>query len=128
MIVDYIHSPEQHEGFVIASFCLQTSEPDSVFRELLRSGMVVKVSQTQAKRNDGLPICSGWAARIPKGPLVYAYVKHDLRDLPVIPQLMTALGLDSGEIPVVFATRQIKAIGRAWGIQFVPWIPVEARN
>jgi len=129
MIVDYIHRPDQHEGLVLSSFCLQTGEPDSVFRELLRGGMVVKVDQTQGKRSDGLPICPGWAARMPGGPLVYAYVKHELRDFPIIPRLLQVLGLDNGEeIPVMFHTRQIRAIGRAWNIPLVPWLAPEVRN
>ena len=121
MIKPYIHSPEQHEGFVLASFCLQTSEPDSALRDLIRAGARIVVDEAGGARGDGLPICTGWAGRMPDGPLIFCYVKHDLRDLPIIPRLLDALEL-SGEIPVMFLTRQIRAIGRAWGIEFVPWM------
>ncbi len=129
MIVDYIHSPEAHEGFVLASYCLQTCEPDSVLRSLIQAGAIIKVDETKAKRGDGTAVLAGWAGRMPDGPLVYAYVKHDLRELPIIPRLLSDLNLDSSdEIPVMFLTRQMKAIGRHWGYKFVPWLPSEKRN
>jgi hypothetical protein len=111
----------------MASFVFQVGEPDSVMRDLLRQGQIVKVYETGGLRSDGMPICSGWAGRMPDGPLTFMYINDSLRDLPIAPRLLDALEL-SGEIPVMFLTRQIRAIGRAWGIEFVPWIPPEVRN
>lgn len=129
MIKDYIHSPDEHEGFVLASFCLQTCEPDSVLRELIQAGALIKVDETKAKRADGTAVLTGWAGRMPDGPVIYSYVKHSLREFPIIPALLSELNVDSSdEIPVMFLTRQMKAIGRAWGYKFVPWLATGDRN
>lgn len=128
-VKDYDHDPDAHQGFVLASFCLQTSEPDAVLRSLIQDGAVIKVDETQAKRADGTAVLTGWAGRMPAGPLIYGYVKHSLREFPIIPKLLSALELDSSdEIPVMFLTRQMKAIGRHWGYRFVPWLPNEKKN
>jgi hypothetical protein len=39
----------------------------------------------------------------------------------VVPNLLDALGFDrAAEIPVRFLSRQVKAIGRHWNLNFVP--------
>lgn len=124
LIKPYIHSPEEHSGFVLSSFCLQTGEPDSKLRDLIQGGARIFVAEAPtAKRSDGSKVLYGWAGTF-EGTLIYAYVVHKLRTFPVIPRLLEALDVDYGqpdkEIPVMFLTRQMKAIGRHWECRFVP--------
>lgn len=116
-IVPYVHSPQEHEGFVFSSFCFQTCEPDSVLRNLIQDGARIVVAESSTGlRQNGTPICIAWAGtHLDK--LIYCYIKHELRDFPAIPRLFEALGLDN-DIPVLFMTRQLKAIGRHWNFNF----------
>lgn len=129
IIKPYLHDPQQHMGFVLSSFCLQTAMPDSVFRDLIRDGAVIKVAESShGLRQDGAPICNAWAATH-KGALVYCYVKHDLREFPYLPRLFESLGLDNAsEIPCMFLTSQLRAIAHAWGFNFTQWVDPQKAN
>jgi hypothetical protein len=121
IIKKYEHGPDGHTGFVLSSFCLQLGEPDWVLRDLIQDGAEILVMEAPtARRDDGSPLCYGWAGKH-SDALVYTYVKDGLRKFPVVPNLLDALGFDrAAEIPVRFLSRQVKAIGRHWNLNFVP--------
>jgi hypothetical protein len=88
-----------------------------VLRELIRGGAVLKVAEAPTqRRSNGSPILYGWAGRH-GDHLIYCYVRHDLREFPVIPALLEQLAFE-GDIPVMFPTRQLRAINKHWQLNF----------
>jgi hypothetical protein len=116
VIRPYIHaSPDQR--FVFSSFCLQTGVRKDGLLECVEDGGTIMVAMApHEKRDDGSDLLYGWAGSM-GGELVYAYVKHDVRNFPVIPRLIESLDIDR-PIVIRFDSVAIRTMMGVLGLEY----------